>query len=347
MKTLLTRLMVLGGVMLFVLSACKKNDTLTVLSKNPKGGTLTVNSSTFVLDKTQASSTDSIVTFTFTQPDFGYKAAVTNTLEFDLDGDNWANPDTVVLSAGILAKKYTSDDFNNIMLKLHITTDVATKVNVRVKQSVANNIAPAYTAAISMTITAYSNAQYLWVPGAYQGWLPSSAPSLVAPKGDGNYSGIINFNSTDLEFKLTPAQTWDNSYGSNDNKTIIYNGGGNILAPVEGGFLVSVSTNANTISFDPQWSVIGDASPGGWSTDTDMYYDATTGNWYITCVLVSDGTQAIKFRFENQWTVNLGGSGGTLTSGGDNIAIPKTAAGGDTYKITMNPTANTYTLVKQ
>jgi hypothetical protein len=40
--------------------------------------------------------------------------------------------------------------------------------------------------------------------------------------------------------------------------------------------------------------------------------------------------------------VNLGGSGGTLTAGGDNIAV---SAG--TYDITLDAINNTYLLVKK
>jgi hypothetical protein len=88
---------------------------------------------------------------------------------------------------------------------------------------------------------------------------------------------------------------------------------------------------------------------GGWNTDTNLFLDKTTNTWYTTTTLVSNGTQAIKFRFANNWTVNLGaGAGpGVLSTGGGNITIPATAAGGDTYKITLDVNNNSYTLVKQ
>lgn len=346
MKTILTKVMALCGIMLLMLSACKKNDTLATVGSG-KGGKLSSNVSTIVLDKTKANSTDSIITLSFTQADFGYKALVTDIIQIDTAGDNWANPDTILLNKGVLVKKFTSDDFNALLLKMHLTPDKATNVNIRIKSSIALTVAPVFSNILSLTVTPYSNAAYIYVPGAYQGWSPPTADSLTSAKGDGVYLGIVNYTPGNLDFKITPKRVWDNSYGSTDNKTLIYNGGGNITAPAAGGLLLTVNLNSNTITFTPQWSIIGDASPGGWGADTDMLFNSATNTWYLTVTLKSDGNQAIKFRYANDWAINLGGSGGTLTQNGGNINIPATAVAGDVYKITLNPAANTYTLVKQ
>ena len=65
-------------------------------------------------------------------------------------------------------------------------------------------------------------------------------------------------------------------------------------------------------------------------------WNSTDGN-LVAYATLSAGE--IKFRKNNDWGVNLGGSNGTLSSGGSNIAV---TAG--TYKITINVSKNTYTI---
>ncbi|MFT4154522.1 SusF/SusE family outer membrane protein [Parafilimonas sp.] len=85
--------------------------------------------------------------------------------------------------------------------------------------------------------------------------------------------------------------------------------------------------------------MIGDATSGGWSTDTDMMYNNGDSTWSVTATLTSGD---LKFRKNHDWGTNYGGSGGTLVSGGDNIAI--SAAG--TYLITFDLPNSAYTITK-
>jgi hypothetical protein len=105
-----------------------------------------------------------------------------------------------------------------------------------------------------------------------------------------------------------------------------------------------LNVNSNTLTLTPTlWSIVGDASPGGWpagsgyQSDTNMKFNNATQTW---SAVVHLGAGAIKFRLNHDWGVNLGGSGGTLTAGGSNIAI---AAAG-TYTVTLDVAHLTYTV---
>lgn len=84
--------------------------------------------------------------------------------------------------------------------------------------------------------------------------------------------------------------------------------------------------------------IIGDATPGGWDTDTDMTQNANDPDvWNVTLELV-DGFA--KFRAEDDWIVNWGGEdfpSGTATLGGPDI--PVTAG---TYQISLNVETGEY-----
>ncbi len=87
------------------------------------------------------------------------------------------------------------------------------------------------------------------------------------------------------------------------------------------------------------WGVVGSAA-NDWGARPDFpFYKTDVADVLVAYVTLTDGE--IKFRQNNDWAVNLGGSGGTLKVGGDNIAVK---AG--TYKITMNPTLLTYKVEK-
>lgn len=90
-----------------------------------------------------------------------------------------------------------------------------------------------------------------------------------------------------------------------------------------------------------RWGIIGDATPTGWGSDTDMKYDCATRTWSITIALTD---KEFKFRANDDWPVNLGDNGadGSLEPNGANIKVP--AAG--TYKVTLDVAKKTYTLVK-
>ncbi len=56
------------------------------------------------------------------------------------------------------------------------------------------------------------------------------------------------------------------------------------------------------------WGVIGDATPGGWGSQTNMTYNATSKNFSLGIHLVSGG---FKFRATRTWSVNYGASAGS------------------------------------
>jgi hypothetical protein len=83
--------------------------------------------------------------------------------------------------------------------------------------------------------------------------------------------------------------------------------------------------------------LIGDATPNGWNTpDSKMDYDSKTGTWHITIDLIV-GT--IKFRLNDGWTWNLGGTPDNLVQGGDNLPIA--TAGNYTITLTINTDGQT------
>ncbi len=117
-------------------------------------------------------------------------------------------------------------------------------------------------------------------------------------------------------------------------------------ALVEGLMDVRVKSSAGTSNsytikvtpYQPNWGIIGSATPFGWDLSTDMIYNAEAGTYSISLALT---TGEFKFRLDNSWTTNYGDNGNNLSLEGGGSNIPVTAGN---YTIVANFTTNTYTI---
>jgi hypothetical protein len=336
-----------------------------------------------VLDKTKLDSSASVINFSFSQPSFGFNAAITNTLQIDAAGDNWAKPMSVTLGTKVNSQGYSTADFNALLLKLNLPGGVASQVNVRVVNSISATVAPVYSNVLSLTVTPFNLTAYVFVAGGYNLYSTANADTLTSVNGNGVYVGVIPFTAgsgadgTNANFKVVlNKQNFNGNYGwastVSEGSTTSFpagttienittaNGDGNLYA-LSGATddaatqiysnYISLDLNKNTISLTPtQWSVVGDASPGGWpngsgpQSDTDMKFSNTTQTWSVKVALKAGG--AIKFRLNHDWGVNYGSvtTPGVLdTANNNNINITVTG----TYVVTIDLNAHTYTLVKQ
>lgn len=117
-------------------------------------------------------------------------------------------------------------------------------------------------------------------------------------------------------------------------------------ALVEGLIDVRIKSSAGTSNYytlkvtpyQPNWGIIGDATPKGWDLSTDMIYNAATGTYSISLGLT---TGTFKFRLDNAWTTNYGDDGNNLSLEAGGANIPVTAGN---YTIVANFKTHTYTI---
>lgn len=366
MKKILTKFAALSSIGLLMLSACKKDGAL-VTSNGGKAGTLTASTTTPNLDKTKLSDPTPVVNFSFTSANYGFDASVTNTLQIDPVGDNWAKPTSVTLGNKVNTQGYSVADFNNMLLKLNLPAGVASQVNVRVVHTISADVAPVYSNVVTLTVTPFNLTSWLYVAGAYEGWANPGPQedSLVSVTGNGVYTGIINFTAGNNQFLVLPAKNWNHKYATNDaqgttSSTVKYDGPNNFYAPSTAGYYqVTININTNTISFVAvdYYSVTGSAV-GGWGVDTPMKFINDGNNTWIA-KNVPMTVAEYKFRQDNAWTNSWGpgATPGTAVSSGatgdGNFQV--TTAGNYNLTLVMPPTplgspilkTTTYTAVKQ
>ncbi len=329
------------------LSGCEKDEERLVVQ--PGGPlTLTASAPTVALNSTDAAK--DAVTFSWSPASYGYSAAITYTLQVDKKGGDFKAPSEFAVG-NATKKTFTVADFNALLIKLGVAAGSAGQVDARVKSDVSPSVTPILSGTSTVSGTPYLVViQYaaLYVPGAYQGWTPAKAPSIVSVKDDKVYEGYVNFPDAVTEFKLTDTPTWDKGiFGDEKGGTtgIIVSPGDNFKVTGAGYYLLKADLNAKKWSATKTtWGIIGSATPKGWDADTPLTYDAASGTWKTTIVL-KDGE--IKFRANSDWGINFGDTkaDGLLDAGGDNIAVK---AG--TYVLALNLSVGgnyTFTLTKQ
>lgn len=341
--------LLLAGVTLSVFTACEKDeDRLVLRQESPATLTSTAQS----VSLTSADAAKAALTLNWTAPNYGYtNAAVAYALQVIRKGGT----DTVLVDNGTrLSKAFTVGELNALMLQAGVKAGTSGQLDVRVKSTLVTspartNVGAAYSNITSITGTPYSTAPVypaaLYVPGAYQGWKPDVASSLILVKDDGSYEGYINFPAAS-EFKLTSAPNWDNTNYGTGGAGKLSATGENLKIDSPGFYLLKASLSASTWSATKtQWGIIGAATPKGWDASTPMTFDAASGTWQITLDLKAD---KFKFRANDAWDINFGDTkaDGLLDAGGDDISV--TSAG--KYLVTLDLSKAgkyIYTLKKQ
>lgn len=318
--------------------SCKKDGTQLVSNVSP-AGTLTASTST--LDLSLANAANTAVTLTFPAPVItGVIIPVTSTIQIDKKGGNFSNPTEVVVTSTSYAPKVS--EINAILLGFGFKAEIPAEVEVRLKSAPAPN-AITYSNVLTLKATPYFAASWVYAPGAYNGWAVATADSLVSPDSDGKYSGIINFPTDQLQFKITPKKSWDLSYGVLADLLSSDGSAANLSVEKAGPQLISINMNDKTfaIAAADLWSITGSATPLGWGSDIDMkYINDGKKTWKVTANLLAG---EMKFRMNHDYGSNYGGSGGNLAFN-SNTNIPVAEAGN--YTITFDIPNLKYTLVK-
>ena len=142
-------------------------------------------------------------------------------------------------------------------------------------------------------------------------------------------------------WKFRANDDWGYNYGAPAGSNALVAGGDNISTTVEDDYAITLDlSHPNEYTYSAnRWGIIGSATAGGWSSDQNMAWDNVNKVFKATIDLV---VGEMKFRANDDWGINLGGSLGALTQDGANIAV--TVAGN--YTITLDPWGKVATVTK-
>ncbi|MEY2705207.1 MAG: hypothetical protein RL407_1269 [Bacteroidota bacterium] len=328
-----------------ILVACEPYEMPPII---PQTGAVVTLPATTTFALVKANADKSTVDFTISAADFGTTGSIKYELEMDLPGSNFAAPVKLGESTSNIIKVNVAD-FNKALLGKKLPFGVAANVDFRVKATINLPMSAIYGKTTTYKVTPFdATVEYpmLRVPGDYQGWDPSNAKTVLYSENfDKKFRGFIHILGGSREFKFTEGPNWDINYGDTGANLSLESGGDNIKVAADGTYEINVDLTAKTYTIAPvkRWGIVGSATAGGWDTDTPLnVFDKTTNSLKITTDLKAG---EFKFRANNSWDFNFGGSNGALTAGGANIAIA--AAGNYTITFTIGPKGvASYTVVK-
>ena len=328
--------------LLGLFASCEKDETRIVMLDNPVPPSLT-SVPDLTLQRTNGSQT---LEFKGTHVDSGFTASASYFLEADLAGYNFASPLVLVTDIQAESLKIGVSDLNGILLK-KFPADKATAAELRIRsvlvvdagtgvRGTGTNPFEYISEKVNANITPYGLPRLDLVNSGLEQKIESAL-------GNGVYSGFVKLD-TSKPFTLKDPDT-NKTYGGTGD--VLSLDGSPLVASASGWHKLSADVNALTYKMESYMiGLVGSATPNGWdSPDQKMDYDAKTGTWKIPITL-KDGD--IKFRLNDGWAWNLGGTTDKLVHNGDNIPV---TAGNYTITLTItNPVqgseAGTYTIVK-
>lgn len=123
--------------------------------------------------------------------------------------------------------------------------------------------------------------------------------------GDNVFTGYMYLDQQGFTF-----YNWDGSAIATNN-----------AVSQDGYYKVSVDLSSHTTTYTliSRIGIIGDATADGWDADQPMTYNKDERCWELKDVTMKAGT--FKFRANNGWDINWGGTADALKQGGDNISV--------------------------
>lgn len=342
------------GILVFLFTSCKKEGAQFVLTQgNFPAAALqaSVNNIVFSTNNDE----DSVVSFHWPAVRYGSSVAVSYTLQIDAVADTigdaaWGKAVSYEagnnLSYALVGKSLNNTLNTQLLLPPGTESSLAVRVVANVNQynGSVSKVPSVLSNTMIIKVTPYGLA--LYVPGAYQGWDPSSAPVIAPVSGKaGLFEGYVNIVGSGIQyFKYTNAPDFNHiNYGDGGNGTFSTDGNAAGLSVPDGGYYeLTANLNNNTwTATKTTWGIIGDATPNGWGGDTQMTYDATNQVWTVTANMIASGS--FKFRANGQWNIDFGidGNGNLVyadnsffgyTSGLNNLTVPSDG----NYTITLN-----------
>jgi hypothetical protein len=189
---------------------------------------------------------------------------------------------------------------------------------------------------VALTYTVTKAYNELYTPGDSNGW-GFGNNMLLTTTDYKNYWGYVYVKS---EFKLAANASWDVNWGiSSTEAGKLVADGGNIKVSEPGLYYVTANLDNETYTITHITSIglIGDFN--GWGSQENLTPSEDYKTWTGTVTVNENGW---KFRANDDWGINLGGTADNLVPNGENIM---TAAG--TYTVTLNLGSIPYTYTLQ
>lgn len=313
------------SILLVTIASCDNEDTVQLTLAPQGSGVITepAQGTTIILNP-EESLLNPALTINWTSSTYGTPTEITYTVEVAPTGTSFETP----FVAASTTNRYVSfniGELNNIAVSAGLAPFVEGELDIRVVSTVGTtgSLQQIYDTVIIFVTPFTTDLPKIAVPGNHQGWDPASAPLLASSAfGQTDYEGWVWLDGGH-KF-IAPNESGGFFWGNTDwgwngsDEGVLVEDEESDLDATPGYYFVNVDTVELTYSeTEVNWGIIGEATPTGWDSDTDLVYDADTRTLSVDIDLVAGGW---KFRGNNEWGPFEYGSfdaDGYLTPGGD------------------------------
>lgn len=340
----LNKILVLG-LALIIAWGCNKEEEQIFL--NPSA-TLVASLSAPTIVLTKENANNDAFTVSWVKPDFGFAAAPEYSVFVDKKGNNFAKP-TIISVGSELKKAFKVSELNGILTSFGFVAGTAADLDIKVQSLIGASTILSSTV-VNLKATPYSekldlNSNWGIVGDATpNGWNGPDLPVYKSVDVAGEFVAYVTLIDGQIKFRQN--NDWTVNLGSAGSVEPDPAASGKLSA---GGKNLGVKKGTYKISFNPtaltykvenySWGVVGDATTNGWNgPDMPLMYDATVDLWRGVVTL---NKGQIKFRQNNDWSVNYGSTNSTepdpiaatggLSAGGKNFGVEK-----GTYLVTLD-----------
>lgn len=317
-----------------IFTACEKDGDMLKLADNVVPPEF-ISVPSMILERSHSNDT---LMFTCSPVNPGFPVSANYFIEVCPSGDNFENSQIIFNGPKIDTVKIAVKDLNQILLKI-IPEDTTVSVDIRIR---ADLVVDAGTGAPGTGDKPFEYLSKVQSVDAKVFGLPrldlvnsGREQNIKSASSNGIYFNYVKLNPS-YPFTLNDPETGTNYGGSGGNLTV---DGPEISVSDSGWYAFTVNLNNMTYTLDPYMiGVTGSSTPDNWGQngpDQKMDYDDATGTWYKTLDLTEG---EIKFRKNDSWSWNLGGTPDNLYMDGPNIPI--SPAGNYTITLTITSDAD-------
>lgn len=285
------------SVLAWFMFSCEKDETRLILKTDISPAAITSSADELNSSINESNLGDEFE-ISWNETDYGVSTEVTYSVEIDAACNDFGSP-VVLGSTTNSSLKLTLDELNakllsDLNLPQHVASDVAVRVTSRIRDGYVYTSEP-----VTFSVSPWSE----WAKGL---WIDYGDGSVaIYESGESAFDGYAYLES-DKPFVFADRKACGaTTYGGSDNS--LASGSEQAIAVSESGYY-RVKANTNELSYEltlVEFGAIGDATPGGWSTSTPLIYDVARNVWEATISLTNG---ALKFRANNEWTINYGPS---------------------------------------
>ena len=338
MKKIIYKLTYLTALFAFIFSC---DDVERVYYNDAAETVLSLSDDNLVLNEENAA--NEILTLTWTEPDFGFSAAALYSVQIDVQGGDFSNPQ-IISVGGAFDKTFTVEELNAKLLSLSMVPNEEGVASFRIKATLSD-YQEIYSNTVNISVTPYSSlldlSTSLGVVGSATpgGWGNENILDLpfYTTATTNVYVAYVTLRNGEIKFRNN--NDWSENWGDDGADGTLDSYGANIAVSA-GTYKIEVNFSSMTYTMEEySWGIVGSATTNGWGgPDMMFHYNSFQDDWRAVVTL---GDGEVKFRFNNDWAINYGddGADGTMEANGANIAV---SAGH--YLVTMNLNTQSYTM---